>query len=191
MNPETMYLYTENFRTKGFDLYAFENDSEWRLVKEPEGELSDLGKIENQSEFADGIAADGKTHSGNKWITFRIVIDQNAPSGRGRLVWGVVPKGVLDQRGVDFAMSAIRKFLGKLSLSAQEERLNALHSKLQQIWHNENTWQTAVGAAALTFGAVCVTIGLSKLKEALKAYCRQRENMPSQLETNVEKETKK
>lgn len=191
MNPETIYLYTENFRTKGFDLYAFENDSEWRLVKEPEGELSDLGKIESQSELAYGIAADGKTHSGDKWITFRIVIDQKAPSGRGRLVWGGVPKGVLDQRGVDFAMSAIRKLLEKLSLSAPEERLNTLHSKLQQICKNENTGQTVVGTAALVIGTVFVAIGLSKLKEALKAYCRQRENVPSQLETNLEKETKK
>lgn len=184
MNPETIYLYTENFRTKRFDLYAFENGNEWRLVKEPEGELSALGKIECQSELTDGIAVDDNT----QWITFRIEIDQKAPSGRGRLVWGGVSKGVLDQRGVEVAMIAIRGLLEKLSLSAPEDRLNTLHSKLQQICQKENTRQTVVGAAALIVGAACTAIGLPKLIKALKTYCRQRGKVSSQLETNQEKE---
>ena len=89
----TIYLYTENFETERFDLFKFASG---RLdMIDDVGEYSRVMSMMSDLECEDEIDKDGVAVAGGvygrlikTYASFKVLINELAPCGRGRLIFG-------------------------------------------------------------------------------------------------------
>lgn len=131
-----LYLYTENFDSKSFDIFISRNGQEpERLSQEEEAAI-----IKNISDWECPIDVDSNgvaVHSYGrlkKGVSFKILLDQKSPSGRGRLVFGSTEASWIpfSSKDIDRIMGGVVDFIAleELSISVPDGRLGHLHDVL-------------------------------------------------------------
>ena len=160
-----IYLYTENFETQGFDIFVFDSKSKL-LTRIPHGpdsqsRLKWLSEHEAPEEIKDGISTWGS--SGAKaFLSFKIQIDQLAPSGRTRLIFGTTESVWITsqlEESIDFILMGIDALLKECSLTIPLQRMQRLQKCLERNYQNINaikkTFQKkAFGVGLLVAGSI-------------------------------------
>ncbi|MGN0852139.1 MAG: hypothetical protein ACI4Q3_02045 [Kiritimatiellia bacterium] len=152
-----IYLYTENFETKRFDLFKFVSG---RLdIIDDEEEYSrgmsmmlDLECIEEVDK--DGVAAVGGVYGRLKktYVSFKVLINELAPSGRGRLIFGSTEPSLCfhypwsNKQVPREVKEAIEQLMQRNNVTVPCERLENLEQCVtiakKQCWKKLVMWQS-------------------------------------------------
>ena len=159
-----IYLYTENFDKERFDLYQY---SEGRLEL-IEGDSPEYARLmaqivnwECKSDVGEcGVAASGGLCGllGKKYVSFKVRINETAPCGRSRLIFGCAEPSLW--WGENRIVEAVRLLLERLSLSISEERIHSLAARIEeakrrtQLLIRRRQVSVAVSASVLIAGII-------------------------------------
>ena len=131
-----IYLYTENFDKERFDLYQYSEGRLELIEGDSSGYTRLMSQIVNWECKRDvgecGVAASGGLYGflGKKYVSFKVRINETAPCGRSRLIFGCTEPSLWwsENRVVE----AVRFLLERLSLSIPEERLRLLDACISE-----------------------------------------------------------
>lgn len=131
-----IYLYTENFDKERFDLYQY-SEGRLDLIEGDSSEytrlMSQIANWECKSDVGEcGVAASGGLYGflGKKYVSFKVRINETAPCGRSRLIFGCAEPSLW--WGENRVVEAIRLLLERLSLSIPEERIRLLEACISE-----------------------------------------------------------
>ena len=157
-----VYLYTENFETKSFDLFVYD-EGELQTITDKEA-TNLLGKVANyecQSDIdANGVAVDCERRHGTVIYPFKVKIDQSAPSGRGRLIWGLGEGKQPSESDVSVIIQALQALLIRCGLSIHQDRMSWLEKNLLVIRDRQHVMQCKRKTVSIILVAMVIAIVL-------------------------------
>lgn len=139
-----VYLYTENFDTQSFD-FAIYNNGRLRSLQGQrlQAEIKLASKIECPHDIdpQTGFVVYANSSIRLSFASFKLLINETSPSGRGRLIFGHSAKKFLTEMIKPAEIvSAIDAFTAEKSLSIPDTRKSAFRSELETKLKNRKKW---------------------------------------------------
>jgi len=162
----TIYLYTENFGTERFDLFKFESGRLGMIddVEEYSRDMSVMSDLECIDEVdEEGVAVAGGVYGRLKktYVSFKVLINESAPCGRGRLIFGCTEPSLWfhypwsNKQVVEEVRNAIDLLLRKTNVTIPSARLAKLEQRVSAA--KKRCWHKFAGQAAVVVASILAT----------------------------------
>lgn len=161
----TVYLYTENFENSVYRLYEYSGGRLRRLSDEQNNKYLDIASRRECGKALDdgGISVSGECGM-RFYLSFSILINELAPSGRRRLLFGFTKPEFIPNDDFGWIEAAIREFCDVSHISIPRERLKMLLDALSEKHYEirQESYKRVIRIIAAIF-----TLGISALVDYL------------------------